>query len=173
MSRADEPAVEPRPCQPPTTTPKGGPAVAMGLATLLVESFSILFNHRSFQKPDAFSQGFSRFSRKKDPWKEWGRYTLNYWLVLSRGCFVFRIIPSSPAEHKQDDPPTFFTWNRSTFGTNSSFQKRKWFNPGPPKIRFHVHWWEGIRSLIPEPAPKKADMSYHIALRPAKRNKKT
>ena len=34
--------------------------------------FPILFNHRSVQKP-AVSLGFQKFSRKKDPWKEWGR----------------------------------------------------------------------------------------------------
>ena len=33
------------------------------------DSFSILFNHRSFQKPDPFSLGFRRFYRKKDPGK--------------------------------------------------------------------------------------------------------
>ena len=39
-----------------------------------VESSSILFSHRSFQKPDPFPQGFGWFSRKKDPWKEWRSY---------------------------------------------------------------------------------------------------
>ena len=33
--------------------------------SLGVDSFSILFNHRSFQKADPFSLGW-RFSRKKD-----------------------------------------------------------------------------------------------------------
>ena len=35
--------------------------------------FPILFNHRSLQKPAAFP-GVWWFSRKKDPWKEWGSY---------------------------------------------------------------------------------------------------
>ena len=34
---------------------------------LEVDSDSILYNHRSFGR----SFGFRRFSRKKDPWKEW------------------------------------------------------------------------------------------------------
>ena len=38
-------------------------------ATLGGDSLSILFNHRAFQKPDPFSLGFRRFSRKKDPSK--------------------------------------------------------------------------------------------------------
>ena len=42
-----------------------------------VVSFSILFNHRSFRKPDPFSLGFWRFSRKKDAWKECGRHRQN------------------------------------------------------------------------------------------------
>ena len=32
---------------------------------------TILFEHRSFRKPDPFSLLFWRSSRKKDPWKEW------------------------------------------------------------------------------------------------------
>ena len=39
--------------------------------SLGVDSVSILFNHPSFQQPDPFSLKFRRFSRKKDPWKEW------------------------------------------------------------------------------------------------------
>ena len=48
----------------------------VGTDILGVDSLSILFNHRSFQKPDPFSIGFRRSSRKirSDPWKEWGRY---------------------------------------------------------------------------------------------------
>ena len=42
-----------------------------GTSFLGLDSFSILFNHRSFQSPDPFSLGFCRFSGKKDPWKEW------------------------------------------------------------------------------------------------------
>ena len=34
--------------------------------------FPLLFNHPSFRKPAVFP-GFWRCSRKKDPWKEWGR----------------------------------------------------------------------------------------------------
>ena len=41
---------------------------------ILVDSLSILFNHRSVQKPDPFAQDFWWCSRKKDPWKEWGSY---------------------------------------------------------------------------------------------------
>ena len=36
--------------------------------------FSILFNHHSFRKPAIEYLGFWRFSRKKDPWKERGKY---------------------------------------------------------------------------------------------------
>ena len=55
---------------------EGGPLAAHDVlsewaAILGVDSLSILFNHRSFQKPDPFSLGFRRFSRRKDPWKEW------------------------------------------------------------------------------------------------------
>ena len=39
-----------------------------------VDSISILFNHRSFQKQDLFPQGVGWFFRKKNAWKEWGRY---------------------------------------------------------------------------------------------------
>ena len=47
---------------------KNSPYAPMNLG---VDSLSILFSHRSFQKP-AISPGFWRFSRKKDPWKECG-----------------------------------------------------------------------------------------------------
>ena len=44
------------------------------LSILRVDSFFVLFKHRSFQKPDPFPWvSRRRFSRKKDPWKEWGR----------------------------------------------------------------------------------------------------
>ena len=35
------------------------------------DSVTVLFNHRCFLKNKPFSLGFLRFSRKKDPWKEW------------------------------------------------------------------------------------------------------
>ena len=38
------------------------------------DSFSILFNQRSFPKPDPFPLDLLSVFRKKDPWKEWGRY---------------------------------------------------------------------------------------------------
>ena len=41
------------------------------LNILGVDSFSILSDHRSFQKPDPFPLGLLRSLRKKDPWKEW------------------------------------------------------------------------------------------------------
>ena len=39
-------------------------SVVSRMIALSVDSFSILFNHGSFQKPDPFSLGFWRFSRK-------------------------------------------------------------------------------------------------------------
>ena len=51
------------------------------LRILGVDSLSILFNQRSFQKPEQFLFSlffllrFRRLSRKKDPWKEWGSYS--------------------------------------------------------------------------------------------------
>ena len=42
-------------------------ALVLGL-----DSLSILFNHRSFQKPGPFPLSFRWFPEKKDPWKEWG-----------------------------------------------------------------------------------------------------
>ena len=50
----------------------GVPSVGNAPNTLGVDSLSILFNHRSFQKPIAVFPGFGWVSRKKDPWKEWG-----------------------------------------------------------------------------------------------------
>ena len=47
-------------------------AICPGVILGCFFSFSILFNHRSFEKPiDPFSLGFRWFSRKKDPWKKW------------------------------------------------------------------------------------------------------
>ena len=38
-------------------------------------SFSILFNHRSFEKPVAVPAGVLMvFWKDPDPWKEWGRF---------------------------------------------------------------------------------------------------
>ena len=46
------------------------------LLFLGVDSSSILFNHRSFQKADPFSLGFRRFSRKiRSPWVQNGEGT--------------------------------------------------------------------------------------------------
>ena len=44
----------------------------MGTLIILgVDSFSILFNHRSFQKPDLFPPVDGLLKRNEDPWKEW------------------------------------------------------------------------------------------------------
>ena len=47
----------------------------MSLKVLGVDSLPILFKHRSLKKKKTgrFFLGFGRFSRKKDPWKAWGR----------------------------------------------------------------------------------------------------
>ena len=49
-----------------------------------VDSVSILSSHRFFFKKQPFPKGF-RFSRKKDPWKEWGSDPYNF-VVLKEPC---------------------------------------------------------------------------------------
>ena len=49
-----------------------------------LHSLSILFNHRSSQKPIANSPGFGWFPEKKDPWKAWARPSKLSEVTLSR-----------------------------------------------------------------------------------------
>ena len=55
------------------------------------DSFSIIFNHRSFQTPDPFSSllfllGLVRLFEKKDPWKEWRRTLGVFAGAIGREC---------------------------------------------------------------------------------------
>ena len=53
---------------------------------LEVDFDTILFNHQALQKPDPFSLGFWRFSRKKDPEKEWKwKVPLEAWRIAPLG----------------------------------------------------------------------------------------
>ena len=92
----------------PSRTPPLEPPASSGFDEtrangLGVDPFSILFNHPSFQKPEPFSLGFSRVSRKKDPWKEW-----NWKVPIEMGGFDGSHRPMTLSAEKSGDDSCCF-----------------------------------------------------------------